>query len=151
METKIDMGNRKFKLGLLLPILILVALFAAFWAASIIYQPLPQLPQRPVPQIISRYDFEFFYIAHAIFSTINIALLIVLVINYVSIYTKTKSEFSFGLIIFAGVFLLKDLSSSPFVSSLFTFYAYGLGPFAVLPDLFEFAALTVLVYLSIKY
>jgi hypothetical protein len=151
METKIDMGNRKFKLGLLLPILILVALFAAFWAASIIYQPLPQLPQRPVPQIISRYDFEFFYIAHAIFSTIYISLLIVLVITYVSIYTKTKSEFSFGLIIFAGVFLLKDLSSSPFVSSLFTFYAYGLGPFAVLPDLFEFAALTVLVYLSIKY
>lgn len=150
MENKIDMDNRKFKLGLLLPILILVALFAAFWAASIIYQP-PQLPQRPVPQFISRYDFEFFYIAHAIFSTINIALLIVLVITYVSIYTKTKSEFSFGLIIFAGVFLLKDLSSSPFVTGLFTFYAYGLGPFAVLPDLFEFAALTVLVYLSIKY
>jgi hypothetical protein len=28
---------------------------------------------------------------------------------------------------------------------------YGLGPFALLPDLFEFVALTVLLYLSVKY
>jgi hypothetical protein len=147
MENEME-SNRKFKLGLLLPILILVALFGAFWAASIIYQP-QQIPQRS--QFISRYDFEFFYIAHAIFSTINIALLIVLVINYVNIYNKTKSEFSFGLVIFASVFLLKDILSSPFVSSPFGFIASGLGPFAVLPDMFEFAALTVLLYLSIKY
>lgn len=143
-----EMDNRKFKLGLLLPILVLVALFAAFWAASILYEP-QQLIQRS--QFTSRYDFEFFYFAHSIFSTINIALLSILVITYVSIYNKTKSEFSFGLIIFAGIFLLKDITSSPFVSSPFGFFASGLGPFAVLPDLFEFAALTVLVYLSIKY
>jgi hypothetical protein len=28
---------------------------------------------------------------------------------------------------------------------------FGLGPFALLPDLFTFAALTVLLYLSVKY
>ncbi len=143
-----EMDNRKFKLGLLLPILILVALFAAFWAASTLYPP-QQIPQRS--QFTSRYDFEFFYLAHSIFSTINIALLSILVITYVSIYNKTKSEFSLGLVIFAGIFLLKDITSSPFISSPFGFFASGLGPFAVLPDLFEFAALTVLVYLSIKY
>ncbi len=145
---KNEMDNIKFKLGLLLPILILVALFAAFWAASILYQPQP-LIQRS--QFTSRYDFEFFYLAHSIFSTINIALLSILVISYVSVYLKTKSEFSFGLVIFAGIFLLKDISSSPFISSPFGFFASGLGPFAVLPDMFEFAALTILVYLSVKY
>ena len=149
MENKMD--NRKFKIGLLLPILILIALFAAFWAASTIYQQFPQFPERHVPQFVTPYDFEFFYIAHAIFSTINIALLIILVITYVSIYIKTRSEFTFGLIIFASVFLLKDLTSNPLVTSLFRYQAYGLGPFALLPDLFEFAALSVLIYLSIKY
>jgi hypothetical protein len=150
MENEMN-SNRKFKLGLLLPILVLVALFAAFLAASIVYQPFPQLPQREAPTQISRYDFEFFYIVKSVFSTINIALLSILVITYVSIYLKTKSEFSFGLIIFAGVFLLKDITSSPFITSPFGFSLFGLGPFAMLPDMLEFAALTVLVYLSIKY
>jgi hypothetical protein len=146
MENQMS-NDWKFKLGLLLPILVLVALFAAFWAASIVYHPFPQRE----PTIISRYDFEFFYIAKAVFSTINIALLSILVITFVSIYRKTKSEFSFGLIIFAGVFLLKDVASSPFVAAWFSFNPFNLGPFAMLPDMFEFAALTVLVYLSIKY
>jgi hypothetical protein len=33
----------------------------------------------------------------------------------------------------------------------FGFRAFGLGPFAMLPDLFTFGALVVLLYLSIKY
>jgi hypothetical protein len=138
--------SRKFKIGLLLPILVLVGLFAAFWAASILYAP----PQRHVPQP-PIYDFEFFYFAHAIVSTLNVALLVILLISFISVYRKTKSEFSFGLIIFGFAFLLKDLTSSPFTASVFSFAASGLGPFIVLPDLFEFAALTVLLYLSIKY
>jgi hypothetical protein len=138
----------KFKIGLLLPILILVGLFAAFWAASILCAP---FPRHVPPQQISLYDFEFFYFAHTIVSTLNIALLVVLLITYVNVYSKTKSEFSFGLIIFSFALLLKDLMSSPFIVNAFSFYASGLGPFAVLPDLFEFAALIVLLYLSIKY
>jgi hypothetical protein len=139
--------SRKFKIGLILPILVLVGLFAGFWAASNLYTP----QQRHVQPPASVYDFEFFYFAHSIVSTINIALLVVLLITYISIYRKTKSEFSFGLTIFGFAFLLKDVTSSPFVVNAFSFYMSGLGPFAVLPDLFEFAALTVLLYLSIKY
>jgi len=33
----------------------------------------------------------------------------------------------------------------------FGFRPFGLGPFALLPDLFTFGALAVLLYLSIKY
>ncbi len=139
--------SKKFKIGVLLPILVLVGLFAAFYALSTLY---PSTPQRqvPAPPI---YDFEFFYVAHSIVSTINIALLVVLLISFISIYRKTKSEFSFGLTVFGFAFLLKDIFASPFVVSAFSFYVSGLGPFAVLPDLFEFSALIVLLYLSIKY
>jgi hypothetical protein len=148
MEPKMN-SSIKFKIGLLLPILILVGLFAAFWAASILSPP--SLRQPPGGQYAISYDFEFFYYAHAIVSTLNIALLVVLLITFISIYRKTKSEFSFALIIFGFAFLLKDLTSSPFTASIFHFFPLGLGPFVVLPDLFEFAALTVLLYLSIKY
>jgi hypothetical protein len=33
----------------------------------------------------------------------------------------------------------------------FGFYAFGLGPFAMLPDLFTCLALTVLLYLTFEY
>jgi hypothetical protein len=143
-------SNVRFKLGLLLPLLILVGLFAAFLAASMLYTPMP-LRYPPGGHMFIRYDFEFFYFAHAIISTINITLLITLLIIFISIYKKTKSEFSFGLIIFGFTFLLKDIISSPFLTNAFSFYATGLGPFIVLPDLFEFATLTALLYLNIKY
>jgi len=153
METKMK-SDIKFKIGLLLPILILVSLFAAFWAASILYPLEPpeirRIPGISVGQYLS-YDYEFFYIAHAVISTLNVALLIVLLITFISVYKKTRSEFSFALIIFGLAFLLKDLFSSPFTASVFHFFPMGLGPFIVLPDLFEFAALSVLLYLSIKY
>ncbi|HEX7482470.1 MAG TPA: hypothetical protein VF350_03275, partial [Candidatus Bathyarchaeia archaeon] len=59
--------------------------------------------------------------------------------------------FTVGLIIFALAFLLKDIASHPFVVGLFNFRAYGLGPFAFLPGLFELTALSVLLYLSVRY
>jgi len=136
----------KFKVSLILPILILVALFAAFLAASILYSPV----QRP-PNYFTPYDFEFFYFTHAIISTVNIALLVVLLVIFISVYRNTKSEFSFGLIVFGFAFLLKDIVASPFITGIFSFVASGLGPFIVLPDIFEFAALSVLLYMYLKY
>ena len=96
-------------------------------------------------------DSEFFYVANTIISTINIALLVILAIIYVDIYIKTRSQFTIGLIIFALVFLVQNVTSSPFIAAPFGFRAYGLGPFAFLPGLFEFFALTILLYLSVKY
>ena len=70
---------------------------------------------------------------------------------YVGIYLKTKSEFTIGLVIFSTVIFLNALVSNPFVIWAFGFRAFGLGPFALLPDLFTFGALVVLLYLSAKY
>lgn len=146
--------NNRVKFGLIALILVAVAILAAVWVLTIHRPPqIPELTQRrPLPSsgFISG-DFEYFYLGLTIVSTINIALLVILIVTYVNIYIKTRSPFTIGLIIFAIAFLMKDLASSPFIAGLFSFRAYGLGPFAFLPGIFELAALVVLLYLSLRY
>ena len=89
--------------------------------------------------------------AQTAISTVNVALLIFLLTTYIDIYRKTRSQFTFGLIIFSLVFLLRTLTANPLFMSVFGFRAFGLGPFALLPELFELVALSVLLYLSAKY
>ena len=145
--------NKRLKFGLIIAaILVAVAIFAAFWALVLRQHQIPAFGQirGPPPRAIPG-DFEYFYVANTIISTINIALLVILTIIYVNIYVKTHSPFTIGLIIFALVFLVQNVTSSPFITAPFGFRAYGLGPFAFLPGMFEFVALTILLYLSIKY
>jgi len=148
------MNKSKFRLALailLVAMLVLIAVLAAFWV--IVGQPMfPGLQERQAPPTgIIPGDFEFFYGAYTIISTLNIALLVLLTTIYIDIYIKTRSQFTIGLIIFALVFLVKDLTSSPLITSLLGFRAYGLGPFEFLPGLFECFALSILLYLSIRY
>lgn len=95
-------------------------------------------------------DIEVFYTVKAVISSINLTLLVFLLVTYIDIYKKTKSEFTIGLMIFAMVLLLYALSSNPLVHQIFGFRAFGLGPFAMLPDLFTLAALITLLYLTLK-
>ena len=135
----------------ILVILIVVAILAALWATTTIWFPLyPFEPhERPPMEVFG--DIELFYTIKTVVSTINVTLLIFLLVTYINIYRKTRSEFTVGLIIFSGVFLLNALASNPFVIWVFGFRPFGLGPFAMLPDLFTLGALGVLLYLSIKY
>lgn len=150
MKHEMNRNPRTWLLLVLLPILIVAAILAAIWATSTFWYPrLPwQPPERP-PYI--QWDIEFFYIAKTVISTINIIILVFLVFIYIDIYIKTHSEFTMGLIIFSATLLLYALTSNPIVIRAFGFRLIGLGPFALLPDLFTFAALIVLLYLSIKY
>ena len=153
--------NKNLKLTLILVILVLVVLLAIFWATQ--YQIMPpkppssiekrlpheflgQRPSRPTPG-----DIELFYTVKTVISSINVMLLIFLLIGYIDIYRKTKSEFTIGLVIFSITLLLYALSSNPLVHWLFGFRAFGLGPFAMLPDLFAFVALSILLYFTVKY
>ena len=145
--------NRKQKIGILLVALIALTALAAILLAE--YQAI-QRRGSDFPFIIRQYrpnpaDIELYYLARTVFSTVNIVLTIILIVNYVSIYLKTKSEFTIGLTLFALFFLIKDITWSPFVIGFAGFGIFGLGPFAFLPDLFEMAALLVLFYLSVKY
>ena len=149
--------NMRIWLILVFVAVLLVAALAALWGAYTLDQPITgvwvrEFPFRPLQAPNTNpADIEFFYIARTVVSMINIALIVVLVVTYASIYMKTRSEFTMGLLIFALVFLMKDLASNPFVTGAFGFQLFGLGPFALLPDLFELGALSVLLYLSIKY
>ncbi len=98
-----------------------------------------------------RGDIELFYTIKTVVSTINLTLVIILLLTYIDIYRKTKSDFTVGLIIFSIILLLYTLASNPIMQWTFGFRAFGLGPFAMLPDLFTCIALLVLLYLSVKY
>ena len=144
--------NRNVRTWLILGTLIVVAILAAVWTTFRFWLP-PSPPwehRLPFPQNIPG-DIEFFYTAKTVVSTINVTLLIFLLLTYVSIYRKTRSEFTIGLIIFSMVLLLNALVSNPLVIWAFGFRPFGLGPFAMLPDLFTFVALAVLLYLTTKY
>src|SRR4030066_1748157 len=151
MENKMD---RNVKVWLLITVgLIVIAILAGVLASLRLNSfDSSRFPFRPLqPPEFNPADLEFYYIARTVVSTINIALLVFLIATYVTIYRKTRSEFTIGLLIFAMVFLMKDLSSSPFVTGAFGFRPSGLGPFVLLPDLFELVALSVLLYLSVQY
>jgi hypothetical protein len=142
---------RKRQLWLMLAILVAVALLSGFWAITsppFIHAPSP-FRERP-PMHVSG-DIELYYTAKTVVSTVNLVLLIFLLATYVGIYGKTRSEFTIGLIIFSLVLLLHAITSNPLTQWLFGFQGSGLGPFAIMPDLFTFAALVVLLYLTVKY
>ena len=154
MEKQMNKGSksRLILVILLVAMLALIAIIAAYWVTVLHPQQLSglQATRAPPPGLIPD-DFEFFYAAFAVTSTLNIALLVILIAIYTDIYIKTRSQFTIGLVIFGVVFLVKDLTSSPLLTSLLGYRAYGLGPFEFLPGLFEFFALIVLLYLSIRY
>jgi len=143
--------NKNMRIWLILVTLIVVAVLATLWATSAVwFMPSPWEHHLPPPREIPA-DIEFFYTVETVVSTINVTLSIFLLLTYISIYRKTRSEFTIGLVIFSMVFLLTAFASNPLVICAFGFRPFGLGPFALLPDLFTFGALAVLLYLSVKY
>ena len=143
------------KIWLILVVIVAVALLTAFFAARYISFPAnlfqPREGRPPPPRPPPPGDIELFYTVKTVISSINAALLVVLLATYVNIYRKTQSQFTVGLIIFSLVLLLYALASNPLVHLAFGFRAFGLGPFAMLPDFFTCVALIVLLYLTLKY
>lgn len=151
--------NKYVKIWIIFAILLVVTIFADYLATQntpfsgiSIFEPRPV----PVDRVdIDRYysymgDIELFYKFKTILSTINATLLVFLLATYVDMYTKLKSEFTFGLILFSLILFLYALSSNPLLQWLFGYRAFGLGPFAMLPDMFTTLALAVLLYLTMK-
>ncbi len=96
-------------------------------------------------------DLEFYYTVRTVITTINATIATMLLVTYIDIYRKTKSQFTIGLSLFSIVLLIYALTSSPLTHRVFGFRAIGLGPFAMLPDLFASVALSILMYLSLRY
>jgi hypothetical protein len=143
--------NKSLRIWLIIVTLVVVAILAGLWATSREWFRFSPFERRLPPPHIVPGDIEFFYTAKTVVSTINVTLLVFLLLTYIDIYRKTRSEFTIGLTIFSAVFLLNALASNPLVVGVFGFQPFGLGPFALLPDLFTSVALAILLYLSIKY
>ena len=143
--------NKSVRNWVILVTLLVVAILAALWATTTVWFPRYPWEFHEPPLFDIRGDIELFYTVKTVVSTINVTLLIFLLLTYINIYRKTRSEFTVGLMIFSGAFLLNALASNPLVIWAFGFRPFGLGPFAMLPDVFTFGALAVLLYLSIKY
>jgi len=87
-------------------------------------------------------------LAKTILSSLNSILLTILLVTYIGIYRKTRSEFSIGLVVFTIALLLYALASNPLIHGIAGFRGSGLGPFTMLPDLFTCIASAILLYLS---
>jgi hypothetical protein len=159
-EKEVNLHMNKYvKIWIIFAILLVVAVLSDFLATqnapappTSIFEP----RQLPFDRFnFDRYysvmgDIELFYKVKTVLSTINATLLVFLLATYIDIYKKLQSEFTIGLIIFSLILLLYALSSNPLLQWLFGFRAFGLGPFAMLPDLFTTLALAVLLYLTMK-
>jgi len=98
-----------------------------------------------------RGDLAVYYTLKSILSTLNIVLLSILLVLYVSAYGQARSEFLVGLIIFDVAMLLYAITSNPLIYGGFGFHGAGLGPFAMLPDLFSLVAVSVLLLQAVRY
>ena len=141
--------NKNGKIFFIVATLVVVSILAWLWSTTYTPEFLPFRHRPPMNDISG--DIELFYTIKTVVCSMNTALLIILLITFIDIYRKIKSEFTIGLAIFSTALLFYSLTSNPILHSIFGFYAYGLGPFAMLPDLFTFLALIVLLYLSLKY
>ena len=78
----------------------------------------------------------------------NLILLISLLFIYLKNYEQMKSKFALGLVAFIVLLIMHALTSN------LIFYQYHkypvIGYFSVMPDLFEFIALLILLYISLK-
>ncbi|MEN3052345.1 MAG: hypothetical protein ABC606_00910 [Candidatus Methanosuratincola petrocarbonis] len=133
----------------LMVLVISAAALASMWA-SLTY--IPQFfPRDHTINMPVLWDLELFYTMKAVVSTVNLVLLLFLLGTYIGIYTRTKSDFTIGLIVLSMVLLMNAVVSNPLVIWAFGFRLVGLGPFAVLPDAFTLGALLVLLYYVFKY
>jgi len=149
--------NSNTKRGLILATMVAVALLVAFYDLTTHTFPSDKPPDIPSDILKARrehaipWDMELFYTVKTVISTINVALLVFLLATYLDVYRNIKSEFTIALVVFSIVLLFYALSSNPLVYQPFGFRAFGLGPFAMLSDLFTCIAVSILIYLSFKY
>ncbi|MGY5879344.1 MAG: hypothetical protein RTV31_03790 [Candidatus Thorarchaeota archaeon] len=137
------------KITILLPVIVIAIAVAIIGLviATLILLP-PHTPPPPIPEP-DRVLMDFFLKIKTMVSLVNIVFIIALISIYRGIYRQVKSQFTMGLILVMLVLLMYALSSNPLIHVLFGYQAQGLGPFAMVPDIFATFALAVLLYISL--
>ena len=140
--------DRKMKLGLLAICCILAVLFVWMFLSLKLPHFLTKPRGTPPPEV--PWDSEWYYAAQTVISIVSTAFSIFLLAMYADSFRKTRSEFSVALMIFAVVLSLSSITSNPALQFAFGFKAFGLGPFAMLPLLFQCIGLVVLSVVALR-
>lgn len=127
-------------------ITIAAAILGAVLSLTLIRPPGSPVPLPPPPNNLM----PIFMMVTTAASFANTIMASYLLVIYITLYRKIKSEFTMGLIVVMFVLLLYAITANPFVHVLFGFQEIGLGPFVVIPNVFTTIALIVLLYLSLE-
>jgi hypothetical protein len=104
----------------------------------------------PDREELEKKDSTIYRTLTAAVATVNLVIATGLLVLYIEVYRDVKSDFTVGLIMVTISFILYALFSNPLIHSVFGFRAFGLGPFAIIPNVFAMIAMSTLLYLSQK-
>jgi hypothetical protein len=90
-----------------------------------------------------------FLLAH-IFTGINVVLSLALVAVYARIIAKTKSSFTFGLLLFASLFVLQNAVSFYFFTTMMPFFVPEVATYVMVLAIIQTAALATLNWITWK-
>lgn len=86
----------------------------------------------------------------AVFSLLNVLLLLGLIVVYGSSFRKIRAEFTVGLLFFASVFLVQNLIALYSYVTMFMYFASGVGGLVLAITVAQTAGLAVLLWMSLR-
>ena len=86
----------------------------------------------------------------AVFSFINVLLLIALIAVYVNSFRKIRASFTAGLIFFSTMFLIQNLIALYSYVAMFMYYASDVEMLVMVITVAQTAGLAVLLWLSLR-
>ena len=86
----------------------------------------------------------------ALFSFVNVLLLLGLIWVYGNGFRKIRAQFTAGLLFFAGLFLVQNLLALYSFLAMFMYYAADVGGFVLAYTIVQTAGLVVLLWLSLR-
>ncbi|MGA3405714.1 MAG: hypothetical protein ABSD49_08290 [Candidatus Bathyarchaeia archaeon] len=86
----------------------------------------------------------------ALFSFVNVLLLLGLIWVYGNGFRKIRAQFTAGLLFFAGLFLVQNLLALYSFLAMFMYYATDVGGFVLAYTIVQTAGLVVLLWLSLR-
>ena len=88
--------------------------------------------------------------AAALFSLLNVLLLLGLIAIYGNSFRKIRAEFTGGLLFFAALFLVQNLLALYSYVAMFMFYASGVGGLVLAITVAQTAGLAILLWMSVR-
>lgn len=81
---------------------------------------------------------------------LNLLLVGVLLARYVRIWVRMRSSFTFGLVLFAALFLIQNAVSFYYAITMMAFFAQGLQTYALVFNALQTVAFGILNYITLK-